>query len=64
MNSDQKRWLSYALLVVAMAGSLVSLFALFELGAPRWTISLNILSVVCVLLAVKTRRSATSTDDA
>lgn len=64
MDSNQKRWLSYALLVVATAGSLVSLFALLEFGAPSWTISLNILSVVCVLSAVKARRSATSTDDA
>jgi hypothetical protein len=55
MRSNQKRWQYYALVSVAITGSLVSLFALFELGSPRWTIPVNILSVICVILAAKTR---------
>ncbi|HWZ70484.1 MAG TPA: hypothetical protein VN326_03265 [Casimicrobiaceae bacterium] len=53
MRANQKRWLYYVLVAIAIAGSLVSLFALFELGSPRWTISVNMLSVVCILLAMK-----------
>jgi hypothetical protein len=64
MNFNQMRWLYYALVSIAITGSLVSLFALFELGSPRWTIPVNILSVVCVLLAVKTRgRRANGNDE-
>ena len=55
MHRTQKRWLYYALVAIAIVGSLVSLFALFELGSPRWTIPVNALSVVCVLLAAKAR---------
>ncbi len=63
MRSNQKRWLYYALVAIAIAGSLVSLLALFELGSPRWTIPVNILSVVCVLLAVKTRGYGANSND-
>ena len=55
MRSNQKRWLYYTFLAIAIAGSLVSLFALFELGSPRWTILVNTLSIICVLLAMKMR---------
>jgi len=55
MRVNRKRWLCYTLVVIAIVGSLVSLFALFELGAPRWPISVNMLSIICVLLAMKTR---------
>ena len=55
MRSNHKRWLYYSLVAIAIAGSLVSLFALFELGSPRWTIPVNMLSVICVLLAIKMR---------
>jgi hypothetical protein len=55
MRSKQKHLLYYILVSVAIMGSLVSLFALFELDSPRWTIPVNMLSVICVLLAVKTR---------
>jgi hypothetical protein len=55
MHFAQKRWLHYALLAVPIGGSLISLFALFELGAPSWTIPVNTLSLVCLLLAVTTR---------
>jgi hypothetical protein len=36
-----------------IAGALVSLFALLELRATRCTLSINVLPLVCVLLAVK-----------
>ena len=55
MRSNQRRWLYYILVAIAIAGSLVSLFALCELGSPRWTIPVNMLSVICVLLAMKMR---------
>jgi hypothetical protein len=54
MHSTQKRLLYCTLISVAIAGALVSLFALLELRAHRWTLSINVLSLVCVLLAVKT----------
>jgi uncharacterized membrane protein len=63
MRPNQKRWLYYALVAIAIAGSLVSLFALFELGSARWTIPVNVLSVSCVLLAIEMRgRSANGSD--
>jgi len=63
MHPNQMRWLHYAFVTVAIAGSLVSLFALFELGAPSWTTPLNVLSVVCILLAIRTRGSAGGRND-
>jgi len=63
MHSNRKRWLHYAFVTFAIVGSLVSLFALFELGVPSWTTPLNILSVVCILLAIRTRRRGADTDD-
>ena len=53
MHSRQKRLLYRTLISVAIAGARVSLFALLDLRAPRWTLSINTLSVVCVLRAVK-----------
>ena len=38
MRVNQKRWLYYTLVAIAVTGSLVSLLALFELGSSRWTI--------------------------
>jgi hypothetical protein len=63
MRFIRKRWLYYALVAIAIMGSLASLFALFELGSPRWTIPLNVLSLVCVLLAVKARDHSASGND-
>jgi hypothetical protein len=60
MRIDQRQWLSYMLLAVAFVGCVVSVFALFQLGSPRWTTSINALSIVCVLLATKLRPRATS----
>jgi hypothetical protein len=55
MSASQRRWLHYLLSIAAIVCSAVSLFALFEMGAPSWTSSLNVLAVVLVLLAVSTR---------
>ena len=54
MHSRQKRLLYRTLISVAIAGARVSLFALLELRAPRWTLCINVRPLVCVLLAVKT----------
>jgi uncharacterized membrane protein len=63
MRVNNKRWLYYTLSAIAISGSVVSLFALFELGSPRWTIPVNMLSVICVLLAMVVRgRSANGSD--
>ena len=53
MDSRQKRLLYCTLISVAIAGAWVSLFALLELRAPRWTLSINVLSLVCVFRALK-----------
>lgn len=45
MRFNQKLWVYYALVAIAIMGSLISLFALFELGSPSWTIPVNMLSV-------------------
>jgi len=63
MRFNQKRWIYYTLVVIAITGSLVSLFALFELGSPRWTIPVNMLSVICILLAMKVRGRSVNGDD-
>jgi hypothetical protein len=63
MRFNQNRWLHYTLVAVAITGSLVSLFALFILGSPSWTIPVNMLSIICILLAVKTRGSSAKGDD-
>jgi uncharacterized membrane protein len=60
---NQKPWLYYALVAIAIVGSFVSLFALFKLGSPSWTIPVNVLSVVCILLAVKARGHSAHGDD-
>jgi uncharacterized membrane protein len=63
MRVNNKRWLYYTLSAIAISGSVASLFALFELGSPRWTIPVNMLSVICVLLAMVVRgRSANGSD--
>ena len=59
MRPNQIRWLHYALVTVAIVGSLVSFFALFELGAPGWTTPLNFLSILCIILAARFRSSST-----
>ena len=55
MPSNQLPWLYYSLVSGAILSSTISLFALFELDGPRWTMSLNILSLVLVLFAVRMR---------
>jgi|KBSMisStaDraftv2_1062788.scaffolds.fasta_scaffold581778_2 hypothetical protein len=55
MSAIHRRWLYYSLAIAAIVCSIVSLFALFELDAPNWISSLNILAVVLVLLAIRAR---------
>ena len=55
MTPNRRVWLHYGLASAAIMCSIVSLFALVEMGAPRWTTPLNAVSIVLVLLAVKTR---------
>ena len=62
MLSNQKRGLCYALSAFAITASLVSLFELFALGAPGWTTPLNVLSLVCIVFALKMRDGADRTD--
>ncbi len=59
MTSDKKRWLHYGLTGAAIVCSLASGFALFVLGATRWTASFNALAIVLILLAVKSRQPPT-----
>jgi len=63
MRSNLKLWLHYTFVIIAIACSLTSLFALFELGAPSWTTPLSILSVVSILSALKTRHAAAHRED-
>jgi hypothetical protein len=54
-TSNAKRWLHYSFLAAAFICSTASLVALFWLGAPSWTTSVNLLALCCILFAVKTR---------
>ena len=63
MTANQRRWLHYFLVIAAIICSTTSLFALFELGARSWTSSLNILAVILILLAVKTRGHGSGNND-
>jgi uncharacterized membrane protein len=63
MRIDEKGWLYYALVAVAIVGSMISLFALFELGSPSWTTPVNIVSIICVALAAKTRGRGSNRND-
>jgi L-asparagine transporter-like permease len=56
MTSTKQRWLYYGLLIAAIVCSVVQLFAIWKMGAPKWTTSLNVLSVVLIILALTTRR--------
>ena len=56
MTKNGQRWLYYGLLIAAMVCSVIQLLAIVKMGAPRWTTSLNVLSVVLILLALTTRR--------
>ena len=56
MTTNGQRWLYYGLLIAAMICSVIQFLAIVKMGAPRWTTSLNVLSVVLILLALTTRR--------
>jgi len=55
MTPNRRLLLYYSFAFAAIICSIVSLFALLELGATRWTTSLNILSLVLILFAVRAR---------
>ncbi len=55
MTSQGKRWIGDGLAIAAILCSLVSLFALFGMGAPRWTTQLNALALVLIAFAARTR---------
>ena len=55
MTSQGKRWIADGLAIAAILCSLMSLFALFGMGAPRWTTSLNAVSLMLVALAARAR---------
>ena len=63
MTSNQRLWLYYGLVIAAIMCSLVSLFALVAMGAPRWISSLNILSIVSIFLAMKIRGRGSGAND-
>jgi len=62
MHSSQKRKLCYVLSTFAITASLVSLLALLAFGAPGWATPLNVLSLVCILFALKMRNGADRAD--
>jgi len=63
MRDDRKRRLYYALLTVAIAGSVASLYALLALGAPRWSTPVTFVSIACILVAAKLRGRDADRDD-
>ena len=50
-----RRNLHIGVCAVAIVSSAASLYELFALGATRWTTAFNVLSIVLILMAVKTR---------
>ena len=55
MDLRMKRSLYIAVCVVAIVCSVASLEQLFVVGPTRWTMAFNVLSLVLILLAFKTR---------
>ena len=55
MDPRKKQYLHIALMAVAIICSAYSLEELFIVGATRWTMAFNVLSLVLVLMAFKTR---------
>jgi hypothetical protein len=62
MTPNQRRWPHHILAIAAILCSATSLFALVKLGGPRWTTSLNVLALILVFLAMKTRDDLTEAD--
>lgn len=54
MDARSKRYLHIAIAIAAIFSSVASVQELFIVGATRWTTAFNVLSLVLVLLAVKT----------
>lgn len=55
MDPRKKQYLHIALMAVAIISSVASIEQLFIQGATRWTTAFNVLSLVLVLMAFKTR---------
>jgi len=58
MNLEKKKLIVRVLSIVAIVSSVISLTALFELGAQRWTEALNGLSLILIFVAFKAARTA------
>lgn len=63
MTEIRRRWLYDSLAIAAIACSGVLLFALFELDAPGWISSLNVLAVLLVVLGMKAGRPSSGAKD-
>ena len=55
MDPRKKQYLHIALMAIAIICSVYSLEELFIVGPTRWTMAFNVLSIVLVLMAFKTR---------
>ena len=55
MDPRKKQYLHIALMAVAIICSVYSLEELFIVGATRWTMAFNVLSLLLVFMAFKTR---------
>ncbi len=55
MDARSKRYLHIAISAIAIFSSVASVQELFILGATRWTTAFNVLSLLLVAMALKTR---------
>ena len=55
MTPKTKRWIHTGLCVVAILCSAASLYMLGELGTTRWTMTFNVISILLILVAIRTR---------
>ena len=55
MDPRKKQYLHIALMAVAITSSVASIETLFMVGATPWTMAFNVLSLLLVVMAFKTR---------
>jgi energy-converting hydrogenase Eha subunit C len=55
MDPRKKQYLHIALMAIAIICSVASIEQLFIQGATRWTAAFNVLSIILILMAFKTR---------
>ena len=55
MDARSMKYLHIVISVIAIFSTVASVQELFIVGATRWTTAFNVLSLVLILLAVKTR---------